>query len=109
MITLRLTSSSFAGTWRTLVAVGTAMLASIFVAITAETPRNGSGSTTSKGVCSTGAIATTGRGARGGASGEIGSLIADVATFFNSGSGNASKLDLDNSPVGSAFAEPTGL
>ena len=77
-MTLRLTSKSFAGTWRTLVAVGTVRLASIFVAITDDTPRSGSGSTTSNGVCSTGAKVASGRGARGGASGEIGSLIADL-------------------------------
>ena len=105
----------------------------MFVAITAETPRNGSGSTTSNGVCSTGAKTATGRGARGGASGDISSLTADLllplttaalascfgfsfvaltgvgATLSLARSATESKLGLINSPVGSAFGEPTGL
>ena len=42
-MTLRFTSSNLAGTLRKLVAVGTAKLRSILVAIAAGTPRKGSG------------------------------------------------------------------
>jgi hypothetical protein len=102
----------------------------MFVAITDDTPRNGSGSTTSNGVCSTGAKTAAGRGARGGASGEIGSLIDDlplletplsvfgfnfvaatagIGLLSSAYSGDSLKLGLINSPVGSVFGEPTGL
>ena len=106
------------------------MLDSMLVAITAETPRNGSGSTTSSGVNSTGGYTTAGRGARGCVSGEIGSLTVGVlpdaalvnfeaatgatgadtdSTTKSSKSLTASKDGLTSSPVGSAFGAPTGL
>ena len=104
------------------------MLDSMLVAITAETPRNGSGSTTSSGVNSTGGYTTAGRGARGCVSGEIGSLTIGVlpdaalvnfeaatgatgtdSTTKSSKSLTASKDGLTSSPVGSAFGAPTGL
>ena len=63
MITLRLTSSSLAGTTRKLVAVGTPRLASMFDTITAPAPRIGS--PTSPAAPAAGAGAAAGAAAAG--------------------------------------------
>ncbi len=73
---LRLTSSSLAGTWRKLVAVGTPRLASMFCTMRAAAPRIGSpsgsvGASAGAGAgaaagAAAGAVAATGAGAAAG-------------------------------------------
>ena len=98
-MTLRFTSNNLAGTLRKLVAVGTVRLFSIFVAIAADTPRNGSGSPS--GMISDMAIF----GAGGSTPGEV-TTGCGLATSSRSSGGSAGRMI---SAVLSAFGVPAGL
>ena len=98
-MTLRFTSNNFAGTLRKLVAVGTVRLFSIFVAIAAETPRNGSGSPS--GIISDAVIF----GAGGSTPGEV-TTGCGFALSSRSSGGSAGRMI---SAVLSTFGVPAGL
>src|SRR5438105_2530429 len=76
---LRLTSRSLAGTWRTLVAVGTPRLASMLATMRAAAPRRGTGFSSASSGAGVGRETGAGAGAGGawaGAAGAAGALGA---------------------------------
>src|SRR5215207_1077312 len=96
-MTLRLTSSSLAGTFRKLVAVGTARLRTMLAAIAAPAPRIGSPSGGS-GATTGGAGAAA--GAAAGAVGALGPLFAVASGAIAGATGVVGELAAACDPFG---------
>jgi hypothetical protein len=92
-MTRRLTSSSLAGTWRKLVAVGTPSDDSMFVAVRAAAPRRGEASASPAGGGGAGLGAGAGAGA-GFAAGAAGAGAAVGAGFGAAGACVAASVPL---------------